>query len=686
MGVGLVRKETGWLTNSRVLAHTLSQECSNKKGDQEWHRHVTLMGGGRAAKAAKYPMPLVRAVLTALRRELREAGEISNLEPGPSPHEPLIAPQEPAVAEELASYWDDVRGGWLNPALVGQARQDEVTEFQRYRVLDIVPRTQFEEHKERELAAGRKVKAIDTRWSDTNKGTAEAPEVRSRLCAREIKRLQELGITEMAGNASDLFASMPPIEAIRTVFSLFMSRRQSRAGKPLKVRLFDIKRAYFNAAAAREHLYIEVPEELIPAGVDPKDVIGILRKSMYGTRDAGANWEMEFTSCLVEAGFVQGMACPNIYVHSDLDVVCVCHGDDAHAVADEDGLDKLQAAMEARYEVKVRATLGSGPKDQRSATFLNRQVRLTDEDSLEMEADPRHALEIIRAMGLQNGKAVTTPIVKEPASTATEEQPPLDKSRAAVFRSSCMRAAYLSIDRYDLQYCAKEAAREMHCPSERGWGIMKRMARYLLGSPRLITTYTRQHMPHRLDIYTDSDHAGCLRTRKSTSSINVLHGTHCIKTVAATQSTIALSSPESEFYALTKGCSLAIGTQSMFRDMQVDHQLKVHCDASSGISLAHRRGLGRARHISTRYLWVQQKVLEKVLEITKVPGKSNPADVGTKCVSEREMSAALEKMGMKIALRMESSSALRCLECSRHGPVAVAGAAAAVESGLHRLD
>ena len=64
----------------------------------------------------------------------------------------------------------------------------------------------------------------------------------------------------------------------------------------------------------------------------------------------------------------------------------------------------------------------------------------------------------------------------------------------------------------------------------------------------------------------------------------------------------ALSSPESEFYALTKGCSLAIGTQNMFRDMQVDHQFKVHCDASSGISLAHRRGFGRARHISTRYL------------------------------------------------------------------------------------
>ena len=33
------------------------------------------------------------------------------------------------------------------------------------------------------------------------------------LCAREIKRLQENGVTEITGDASDLVASVPPIHS-----------------------------------------------------------------------------------------------------------------------------------------------------------------------------------------------------------------------------------------------------------------------------------------------------------------------------------------------------------------------------------------------------------------------------------------------------------------------------------------
>ena len=170
-----------------------------------------------------------------------------------------------------------------------------------------------------------------------------------------------------------------------------------------------------------------------------------------------------------------------------------------------------------RYEVKVRATLGFEPRGDRFATFLNRQVSLT-EDAPELEADPRHATEIISAMCPDNEKSVCTPIVREPESTATHDRPLLDRNRASIFRSVCMRAVYLSIDSYDLQYTAKEAARETHAPTERGWAVMKRMARYLLGCPRLIIAFVSQHLPDRIQIFTDGDHAGCRKTRESTIS------------------------------------------------------------------------------------------------------------------------------------------------------------------------
>ena len=643
-GPGLVRKETGWLTNSPELAAALSSTCTNVTGTRPWHRHVRLMGG-RAKAAAAYPPKLVRAVLLALRRQMQACGEIGRLEiGGPSPHEPLIEPQVPEVAQEIGGYWDDVKGGWLEPTLVQKARAEEVAQVIRYAVIALVAR-------QRMVESGKK--AIDTVWVDTNKGTSQKPNYRSRMCARELKARQKLGIDQPAGNASDLFASMPPLEAIRLVFSLYASRSLSRNGKPLKVGLYDISRAYFNATASREDLFIEVPDELLPAGTSRDDVIGILQKSMYGTRDAGANWEKEFTDCMATGKFEQGKACPNIYWHEEKDILLVCHGDDAHALGDDDAQEYVQKIMKERYEVKTRAILGTGPSDDREGTFLNRIVRICDDGSVEIEADPRHAQEIIKEMGVGSGKGVATPIIKEPAAIAETELPPLDKDATKRFRSVCMRACYLSFDRYDIQYAVKEAAREMHLPTQRGEQRLKRLARYLITQPRVIIRYERQNLPTKVTGYTDSDHAGCKRTRKSTSGLCILFGKHTIRTAAATQSTIGLSSPESEYYALVKGASACLGIQALLEDCGYKAGVHVWCDASSGISLAHRRGLGKTRHVSTRYLWVQQRVNNKDIVVQKVPRAENPADTGTGCRTEKEIEATFEMLHMKPGLLME---------------------------------
>ena len=96
-----------------------------------------------------------------------------------SPHEPLIGPQESDVAEEFGANWLDVRGGWLDPAVVRKARQDEVTEFHSCGFIDIVPRQQFEEHQQREAAADREIKPIDTRRPNMNESNEAEPEMRS---------------------------------------------------------------------------------------------------------------------------------------------------------------------------------------------------------------------------------------------------------------------------------------------------------------------------------------------------------------------------------------------------------------------------------------------------------------------------------------------------------------------------
>ena len=49
--------------------------------------------------------------------------------------------------------------------------------------------------------------------------------------------------------------------------------------------------------------------------------------SMYGTRDAAANWAAEYGATLIAAGYVQGIASPCIFHHSDHDTTIMVHGD-----------------------------------------------------------------------------------------------------------------------------------------------------------------------------------------------------------------------------------------------------------------------------------------------------------------------------------------------------------------------
>ena len=76
----------------------------------------------------------------------------------------------------------------------------------------------------------------------------------------------------------------------------------------------------------------------------------------------------------------------------------------------------MTAGLQKVWLVKVRATLGPEPPDDKEESILNRVVRWM-EDCLLYEADPRRVEKLLRDAGLEDCKALTTPGVKEPTSS-----------------------------------------------------------------------------------------------------------------------------------------------------------------------------------------------------------------------------------------------------------------------------
>ena len=661
-GEAPARKPTAWITNSQCIAEEMAIKCDGS------HRHVTLIGG-RAKACEVYPTGIIHAILRGLRRQMEhdnrwhegEIGVVCDEEPdntarpewswsnggtwagnaatsagstatrggGSDPSAGNSAAGAGSPAGEV--FVDQNTGLVLDPEAVRRAREDELAEVDKHGVWEKVPIAQCWE------ITGKK--PIGVRWVDTDKGAGTGKQnIRCRLVAKEINTHRD----------ENMFAAMPPGEAMRLMTSLAMSERNTRG--TTKLAIIDVKRAHFHSPATRE-IYVDLPPERAEEGM-----CGRLRRSMYGTRDAAYNWEMEYTRVLLAAGFRQGVSTPCIFIHDERRIRVCVHGDDFFISASQRDIEWLEAIMRANFEIKDPVIIGPEPGDQKVMSVLNRRIVWSENgDEVSWEADYRHLDTLLESLRLKGANAVSTPGVKEKKFEADEDTP-LEAASTTAYRSATMRLAYLVADRPDIAYAVKEAARQMKEPTHGDMRRVKRIVRYLVGVPEAKTIHQRQAMPSKVTVATDSDWAGCSATRRSTSGGCVHLGQHLIKAWSTTQQTLALSSGEAEYMAIVKGSAVALGVRSLLEDFGVGTMpIRLHTDATTGKSIATRRGLGKTRHIALHLLWVQQRVQSGEIEVHKVSTQNNLSDLFTKHHAAPRLQFLMERMGVELIKKKDTA-------------------------------
>ena len=154
------------------------------------------------------------------------------------------------------------------------------------------------------------------------------------------------------------------------------------------------------------------------------------------------------------------------------------------------------------------------------------------------------------------------------------------------------RMNYLGQDRSEIQFAVKELGKEMSNPTQGSWLKLKRLLRYLKSNPRYRWLYEYQQQNRNVVAWSDSDFAGCIKSRKSNSAGVLRLGNHIIKTWSTNQAVIALSSGEAEYYALVKSASVAIGVRELAKDLGVEYDegIKLNTDASAAIGISNRVG------------------------------------------------------------------------------------------------
>ena len=221
-----------------------------------------------------------------------------------------------------------------------------------------------------------------------------------------------------------------------------------------------------------------------------------------------------------------------------------------------------------------------------------------------------------------------------------------------------MRAQYLSSDRPDFQIECRDLARKMQQPSNLDEMGLKRLARFLGVRPRLVCSSSR--------IVLHESNPGAIQTMQAASELGrvsgcaMMMGGSTFSTYCKGQAVIALSPCEGKYYGLVSATSQMLGLQSILLDWGWKFNAHVWMDATAGIAIGSRRGLGRVKDIDTVFFWVQTMVTESKISLGKKPTKEMLADFLTKHVDASTVQSCFAGLGMTL---QSSEGRLTLLMC-----------------------
>ena len=524
---------------------------------------------------------------------------------------------EEIEGEPWRTYVDSRTGETLDPVKVRAAREEEIGELERrvYVMSDVA-----------ECWSKTGKPPIAVRWVDVHKGEGVH---RSRLVAKDFRPKSRVGDIE------GLFAATPPLEMVKLLFA--HAAVKSAKGSPRKVMLIDVSKAHLYAPISGD-VFVDLPPERNVEGKCAK-----LLYTLYGMRTAACGWEREHSGTLQQVGFVVGCANAVLFYHPGRDTRIVVHGDDFVIEGHEADLKWVESVLRAKYPLKMRGILGPDEHDSKKVSVLNRVFCWTPK-GITIEADAKHVGKMLEDMDMLNCNQSAVPGVKEKSEEGDAEE--LSAKDARLFRSVVARANYLAMDRPDIRFACKELCRVMSRPNVGAWRALKRLCRYVRGQPTLVQTVPFGNVNgQELSVYVDSDWAGCMATRKSTNGGAVLWKGVCLKTWSTTQTVVALSSGEAEYYAAVKGSAEGLAIQAYCRDLGLELNVKLLTDSSACKGVCGRTGLGKLKHLDVQLLWLQDAVRREKVWLEKVRGDKNPADLMTKHLSRPAIEKNLGRLG-----------------------------------------
>ncbi|KAE8655249.1 hypothetical protein F3Y22_tig00117034pilonHSYRG01568 [Hibiscus syriacus] len=419
-------------------------------------------------------------------------------------------------------------------------------------------------------------------------------------------RLVAKGFSQQKGvDYDEIFSPVVRHTSIRAVLALV-------ASWDLHLEQMDVKTTFLHGDL-EEQIYMRQPEGFTQPGNE--HLVCRLKKSLYGLKQSPRQWYKRFYSYMIKISYNRCEYDCCVYVKSLDDgsfIFLLLYVD-----------DMLIAAKNMDDVIGLK-------------TLLSQEFDMKD----------------LERFAMSSAKPVSTPLANH-FKLSSEQCPKTDKEAEDMKKDpysnvvGCLMYAMVCT-RPDLAHVVSQVCKYISKPGKQHWEAVKWIFRYLKGTVGHGIVFGSQRDNPLVVGYVDSDYAGDLDNRRSTTGYVFTLGGGPICWKSTVQSVVALSTTEAEYMAAAEAVKEALWLTGLVKELGV-HQggVQLLCDNQSAIHLAKNQVYrARTKHIDVRFHKIRELVVSEEILFQKVHTDENAADMFTKPVTTDKYKHCLDLLNV----------------------------------------
>nr|GEX26946.1 retrovirus-related Pol polyprotein from transposon TNT 1-94 [Tanacetum cinerariifolium] len=428
-------------------------------------------------------------------------------------------------------------------------------------------------------------------------------------------------------NFEESFAHVARLEAVR----LFIAYE---AHKSFTVYQMDVK-TLFLYGPLKEKVYVNQPDGFF----DPyhPDKVYRLKKALYGLKQAPRAWYDELSNFLVSKGFYKGSIDLTLFItkhKGDIFLVQIYVDDIIFGSTNPNLSKRFKKLMHSKFKMSMIREL---------KFFLGIQINQSPRGIFINQA--KYAREILIKHGMTSCNSVGTPMATKHLDADLSGTPVYQTK----YHSMVEALMKLTASRPDIMHATCYYARYQAKPTEKHLTTVKRIFWYLKDTIHMGLWYLKD-TGFELTAFSDSDHVGCLDSRKSTSGgIQFLGGDKLVSWSSKKQDCTSMSSAKAEYVSLSACCAQVLWMRTQLTDygFQFD-KIPIYCDSKAAISIScNPVQHSRTKHIDVRYHFIKEKIEKGMVKLFFVGTEYQLADLFTKALPEERFKYLVIRLGMR---------------------------------------